>query len=302
MCGLFGMLRSPTATHPDHASTVFAVLGKFAEERGLDAAGAAFLHADEPTSTRVRKPASRLIRCPDVQAPGWRVVKACVPFTRLWNRDLDNDLDRAQLVLGHTRWATQGGAGRVVNASPLIVGGLVGTHNGDVDIAPLRSTFTLPRPAGGTDSEVIFQALAKHDPIQVLTRLRGRAALVWADLARPDRVHLARAALSPLAVALDSEENLYWASNPDWLREAADLADVELVSLRLLAEGTLTTVTATPHMQITRRKHFVATARHRDLRLAHAVWRGFTPADRAADRKQSRHAVAGPAWWSQEAG
>jgi glucosamine--fructose-6-phosphate aminotransferase (isomerizing) len=73
----------------------------------------------------------------------------------------------------------------------------------------------LPPAVGGTDSEVIFQALAAgHRPIEVLSALHGRAALAWVDRTRPGRPHLARAALSPLCVAVNGERNLYWASKP----------------------------------------------------------------------------------------
>lgn len=300
MCGLFGMLRSPIATHPDRASAVLVMLGEFAEERGLDAAGVAFLNGDVAAAGRVHRPGTRLLRCPDVQTSGWRVAKGCVPFTRLWKRGFDGDLRPARLVLGHTRWATQGNARHLANASPLLVGGLVGTHNGDVDAAPLRAAFRLPRSVGATDSEVIFQALARTDePLQVLAALRGRAALAWADLADSSQVHLARAALSPLAVAMDAEENLYWASNPAWLRSAADRAGARLLSLRLLAEGTLTTLSARPRMRVVARQRFVATARRSDLHLSRAIWRGFEPEDLAADHGQRRHKVADTPRWAR---
>ena len=41
-----------------------------------------------------------------------------------------------------------------------LVGSLAGTHNGDVEAADLRARFALPPAVGGTDSEVIYQALA----------------------------------------------------------------------------------------------------------------------------------------------
>src|SRR2546429_53101 len=80
---------------------------------------------------------------------------------------------------------------------------------GGVDAAALRDRFGLRPGRGGTDSEAIFRALAGAGDaaarVRVLAALRGRAALAWADRARPGRVLLARAALSPLAVGIDEE-------------------------------------------------------------------------------------------------
>src|SRR5207247_7466835 len=119
------------------------------------------------------------------------------------------------VALGHTRAATQGAPGRRCNASPLAVGRLVGVHNGDVDTAALRLLLgaSLPEPAGGTDSEVLYLALDRFrdDPAGVaalLSGIVGRAALAWVDRGRPGRAWLARPALSPLAPARAAEGNL----------------------------------------------------------------------------------------------
>lgn len=304
MCGLFGLLRSPSADNQAAASEMFLLLGEQAEERGRDAAGLAFLRATPRNRmARSARPLAAALRYPDVETSGWRVVKGCRPFGQVWHNRMLPDLDNASLVLGHTRWATQGDRKRLANAGPMLVHGLVGTHNGDVDAGALRAEFSLPRPTGGTDSEVIFQALARNPdgPVKVLTALRGRAALAWADLRRPFQVQLARAALSPLAVAIDSQENVYWASNPQWLREAAAFAGVDLVTLRMLAEGTYTTISAAPLMMITTKEKFTATARPQDRFMDQAVWRGFNQADRAADKAQQRH-VTRPATGRVRAG
>ena len=114
----------------------------------------------------------------------------------------------APVVLGHTRWATQG-ARTLDNASPLNVGDIIGTHNGDV---------TAPTRNGSTDSAWLFDQLDHAPTIKataaVLTRLRGRAALAWTRRSRSDLVYLARTALSPLATAIDRAGALWWASNP----------------------------------------------------------------------------------------
>src|SRR5439155_2801695 len=104
-------------------------------------------------------------------------------------------------------------------------GRLLGTHNGDVTADILRARYPHLRPVGETDSELVFGALAaardEASILDVLSGLEGRAALAWVDRADPGRLWLARAAMSPLAVAVTGGGDLLWASNPDWLRRAA---------------------------------------------------------------------------------
>jgi glutamine---fructose-6-phosphate transaminase (isomerizing) len=280
MCGLFGLLRCPGAAHPGDASAAFVLLGVLAEERGQDAAGVALI--GRRASSRPAPPGAG--RFGDVRVDGCRVVKARGRFSRLWRPALDGALDRAVLAIGHTRWATQGGRG-LASASPLLTGTLVGTHNGDIDAAALRRQFRLPQPPGGTDSAAIYQALARAgsvaDRTAVLSALAGRAALAWADRADPGRVHLARAALSPLVIAADVEGNLWWASNPRWLRVAERETPVRFARMQLLAEGTYVVVGRRPRPGVVTCRQFEPVARPRDALCMAGVWRGFTAADRA---------------------
>jgi len=297
VCGLFGLLRCPAADHPGHASEAFVLLGVLAEERGRDAAGVALIRRPPAAAPA---PAG-VTRFGDVRIGGCRVVKDRGRFSRLWRPALDRDLDRAAVAIGHTRWATQGGQG-LASASPLLAGTLAGTHNGDVDAAALRRRFQLPAAAGGTDSEVIYQALARAGTVagrvKVLSALTGRAALAWADRAEPGRVHLARAALSPLVVATDSEGNLWWVSNPQWLRVAEREAPVRFTRKLLLAEGTYAVIEAGRVPRVVVRRRFEPVARPQDVRCAAGVWRGFTPGDRARAQRPGmvRHVIAPGRW------
>jgi glucosamine--fructose-6-phosphate aminotransferase (isomerizing) len=293
VCGLFGLLRCPDADCPERASEAFVLLGVLAEERGKDAAGAALLRARAGG-----KPApDGCARFADVRFGGCRIVKARGRFSGLWRPALDRDLDRAALAIGHTRWATQGGRG-LASASPLVASTLVGTHNGDVDAVALRRRFGLERGPGGTDSEAIYQALAQAGDtagqLRVLGSMAGRAALAWADRARPGRVWLARAALSPLVVGIDSESNLWWASNPQWLRIVQRETSVRFARMLLLAEGTYAVLAAGRPPRVLARRRFEPVVRPADVRFQAPVWRGFTAADRARAQEPGmvRHRVA----------
>lgn len=214
MCGLFGVVLPDR--YPRDIPVGFAVdlLGIRAEDRGHDAAGLAVRGRDGT----------------------WRVAKTVGGYRRLrhTHRRLAEHLDGATIVLGHTRWATQGGLG-VAQASPIEIAGLLGTHNGDIEPAsiPDHHGRRLPLDEKATDSHYLFGAIAaahRRSPqgaagvteqlVSILSTMRGRAALVWTDTNRPDgQIWLARAGLSPLAVGTDPHGGLWWASNPAWLRD-----------------------------------------------------------------------------------
>jgi glucosamine 6-phosphate synthetase-like amidotransferase/phosphosugar isomerase protein len=294
MCGLFGLLRSPHAGHREWASDAFVVLGALAEERGTDSAGVA-LFTGRPVTRRDRPVALS----EDVSLDGCRIVKGRGRFSAVWRPDLLGLLDHAPIVLGHTRWATQGSVFPLENASPMVVdgpaAGIVATHNGDIDPAVLRARYELPAPSGTTDSEPLFQALsACRDTSEVeavLTGVVGRAALAWVDRAHPDRVNLARTALSPLTVAVDTEQNFYWASNPRWFREVEQHTKVRFASAVMLREGTYMQMSRAPELRMPARAEFTPTARTSDM--DDRVWTGFTAADRELDQAQLRHLVRG---------
>jgi glutamine---fructose-6-phosphate transaminase (isomerizing) len=280
VCGLFGLLRSPDAGDPARASAGFVLLGILAEERGRHAAGVALL----PAGMAGDPAPAGCARYADVRVGGCRVARRTGPFSGLWRPALDADLDRSAVAIGHTRWATQGGLG-LAAASPVVTGTLIGTHNGDVDAEALRDRFSLQPGPGRTDSEAIFQALAAAGDadgrVRVLAALHGRAALAWADRALPGRVVLGRAALSPLAVGIDDEANLWWASNPQWLRIIGQEAGVRLTSLKMLAEGTYAELAAGRPPRLLLQRRFTPVCRPSDERMAAVAWRGISPADRS---------------------
>ena len=296
MCGLFGMtLPRNYPTHLLDRGAALALLGELAEDRGRDAAGLATRHTASGTADR------------------WTVDKAAGPYRRLSRRPgFNRRAGTAQTAIGHTRWATQGSLD-VANASPAWAGTLLCTHNGDVDVDTIPYA-TLSTGGSGTDSAVLFSALATAHPlstahqgrvntrriVSILSQMHGRAALAWTDTTRSNRVGsggrvwLARAGLSPLAVGVDVDGGLWWASNPAWLRRLSQLFDLPFASLRIVAEGTL--LSATPQastVKVTEHGQFKPTVRVLDQRLAStAVWRGFGFADQRHDQARQFHRTA----------
>jgi glutamine phosphoribosylpyrophosphate amidotransferase len=297
MCGLFGMIlphRYPTDLLRRDAALAF--LGVLAEERGRHGAGIAALlpTADQPDGR-------------------WVVKRHPGTFTDLIGPRRLRGLVNATAAIGHTRWATQG-AITMANTSPLQAGSLLGTHNGDLDVDTIRHAPAPLDPTWGpypswTDSRVVYDALATAHTrgrvntrrlVTILSGMRGRAALVWTDTADTTargtgRVWLARAGLSPLAIAHDVDGGLWWASNPEWLRRLSCTFGLPLRNIELLPEGVL--MSATPQqsrIKVTVHARFKPTVRHQDLRLVRAaVWRNFTPADCRDDGAVMRHRVVG---------
>jgi glucosamine--fructose-6-phosphate aminotransferase (isomerizing) len=302
MCGLFGLIRNQ-ACDPSLASDTFLALGSLAEERGTHAGGLAMALGGPAADRGDPAPGPRgagagVNSRADVTSGGWRVVKGHGAFGGVWRPSLRDPLDAAPAVLGHTRFATQGVVGHLSNASPLRVGGLIGTHNGDIDVSRLRDRFTLPEGEGHTDTEVLLMALdqaagAIEPTLEVLSAAVGRTALVWTDRRRPRTVMLARTALSPLAVAFDAHGNLYWASNPGWFARTArhSGAPIPVGGVTPLTEGTLLVAEfADGRPRLTQRYGFTATARTLDEELAPRVaYLGFSHADKSADQKLLRH-------------
>lgn len=302
MCGIFGLVRcgnDHTGAAGRNATRAFLSLGLLAQERGTDAAGVALLDASSTSDGEHTRPEPRYTDHTSTFIDGCRIIKDTKPFSRLPLVENYSDLADARILLGHTRAASQGAVDRLPNASPLLAGALVGTHNGDIDVSSVPARRAIePLASGETDSERLLWALhaARKDRRKVtgvLKAIRGRAALAWVDRTRTDRLLLARAALSPLCTAYDQYGNFYYASNPHWFRRIQEdgISGVSFHDITMIPEGHLVTVsTLTGKFEDVRR--FTPTCRERDLRTINSVaHRGFTQADRAADLALHRHKV-----------
>lgn len=300
MCGIFGMVRNQSALHPEKASAVLIELGKKSVSRGRDSAGVAFVPPADLANPVARDATTHQTRSSVADLDGVLIAKAKGTFHAMWNdAEYTMPLMKAAVVIGHTRASTQGNTSDLANASPLAVGQIVGTHNGDVD----KSSVPMPKgkfATGSTDTEYMYRgidAVNSHRKkiTDILTKARGRVAAVWIDRSRPERLYMARAGLSPMAIGYDAEGNMYWASNPGWFREIDAEFDntIGFHSIHMVAEGSLLTVNfGSGEAMFEDLRTFVPTVRASDESLGFVVWRDFNDADRKADEDTLTHMTA----------
>ena len=296
MCGIFGFVRNPNA-NTTVATAVLKELGLRSIERGRDSSGLALVPYVRSDGGLVTAPTKEQMNANFVDFEGTYIYKDVQPFDVFW-RDNEASIIRdavdSVVVMGHTRKATQGSSTDMANASPLATGSIIGTHNGDVDKYDVSLSAMTQTLHGSTDTEKLYAAVDRQDShrakiVRLLKDLPGRMALAWTDRTYPGRIYLARAAFSPLAIAWDSQGNLYWASNPSWFREIDTLFDgaVGFRDITMISEGRLMTVEFGEHIAptVTNVRTFTPTARHSDEATADIfVWRGFAKEDEEADK------------------
>lgn len=301
MCAIFGLIRNQSAPNPERATAALIDLGRLAVSRGSDSAGLAFI-PPQVSGSRVplRKDAQR---SEEVATHEGIVIKKSVgTFNEMWDDATLTPLAAASgVVIGHTRAATQGRTSDLANVSPMPVGTLIGTHNGDIAKSSV-SRWVRGGVVGGTDTEHLYRAIdsvSSHRKkiTEILEAAEGRIALAWLDRRLPNRVYLARGGLSPLTIAFDRAGNLYWASGSSWFRQIDEKYDgaFGFEQVFMVPEGSLITVdTATGKPVISDMRTFTPTVRSSDKAPFRdsITWRGVDPEDAEKDRAMSRHRVA----------
>lgn len=203
MCGIAGFCINKEE-HID-ARNLAKHLLKGIEARGKDATGAAWYNGKTQDVNYIKAP------------------KRAQDFCR-------NELFRlpsgVRNVILHTRWATQGSPKNENNNHPIVIGNLVGVHNGHIlndkevlDFA--RDNFGHKR-IGEVDSEAAF-AIAKYsdNPLNDFAdTLHGRAALAWIDGDKPRELNVTRVTNSPVAVAQTPKGSFVFASTKSILEKA----------------------------------------------------------------------------------
>jgi glucosamine 6-phosphate synthetase-like amidotransferase/phosphosugar isomerase protein len=158
----------------------------FNEERGREASGIAVMKRDGTyDSFKAPLAAAELVKTPEYL----RVLRGIGP--------------QATVVLGHTRYPTQGAPENNANNHPLRAQDVWGVHNGHItNDAVLTADYGLVREAE-VDSEVIFQLITQIDPRQPadaymkemyehIAKLEGRFVFLSVDVRKPDRLLVAK--------------------------------------------------------------------------------------------------------------
>lgn len=156
------------------------------EERGSAATGVAVLHMDGRLSI-VKQP-----------IPAHQFVKTAV--YQALRQTLGTE---TVLLLGHTRYPTQGSAQMNGNNHPIQVGSVFGVHNGRIYNDSQLFSQTIYARQAQVDSEIIFHLLQPHTPTQTydsylhtiqpgLQQLKGNFTFLAGDTRMPGNLLLVK--------------------------------------------------------------------------------------------------------------
>ncbi len=144
MCAIFGLIDYKKAFSVRQREQILRVLSNECEERGTDATGYAFNKSN-----------------------GLTIYKRPLPAHELNLRLPEN----ANIILGHTRMATQGDRLQNYNNHPFAgtVGGVsfALAHNGVLDDTSMRSELKLPETKVKTDSYIAVQLLEQQQSLDL---------------------------------------------------------------------------------------------------------------------------------------
>lgn len=209
MCGIYGIAKSPTPYTEGQLNIVKKVLREIAidsETRGSHSSGIARVGS----STRIHKsllPSSKFVD------------------TKEYNESVKSLKDDSFILLGHTRFATEGAVVKS-NAHPFRVGDVVGAHNGCVyNIKEMQTKLDKQCPV---DSQLIFKAINDNDNIQdAIKNFDSDFALSFVKT-NPMILYLCRESNRPLHVAyIPSLKTLFYASESDFLEDALIMNNIE---------------------------------------------------------------------------
>jgi glucosamine 6-phosphate synthetase-like amidotransferase/phosphosugar isomerase protein len=202
MCGITGMIlgnKNRTKKELDNLINDFNNLTVACTIRGRHATGVYIVNPDGIITTKMPLSAEEAI-----DTHSWQEVMAKVTNDTI-------------AVIGHVRYATHGDP--IVNANnhPLINENIIGVHNGiitnyqdfkttdvEVDSQAILDSLRVDADSmnnGKLSTEVIAETLKK---------LRGRFAVVLADIRQTKNVYLARDTNAPLVYSHNCKDNVLW--------------------------------------------------------------------------------------------
>lgn len=218
MCGISGFVIAPDDFGRINTRLMTMALGYEMKTRGTDATGIY-----------------------TVDSKGrWKVRKQALPSDVFlaYRNGIGNS---AKTLMLHTRAATQGKETIAENNHPIVVGGIVGIHNGIVwNDDQLFKHFEWNRIAQ-VDSEAIFAALDNLPQAAALEQIDGSWAIAWADTDDdPNKLWLCRGSGSPLHYATTKNGSVVFASTANAVKEAFDYGGIKgLPDVTMAPEGFL---------------------------------------------------------------
>tara|TARA_R110001583_G_scaffold51500_4_gene160788 strand:- start:699 stop:1727 length:1029 start_codon:yes stop_codon:yes gene_type:complete len=209
MCGIYGIAKSPTPYTTKQLNIVKKVLREIAidsETRGSQSSGIARVGS----STRIHKsllPSSKFVD------------------TLEYNESVKSLKDDSFILLGHTRFATQGAIVKS-NAHPFRVGDVVGAHNGCVyNVKEMETQLDKQCPV---DSQLIFKAINDNDNIQEAVKDFDSDFALSFVKSNPMVLYLCRESNRPLHVAyIPSIKTLFYASESAFIEDALIANNIE---------------------------------------------------------------------------
>lgn len=207
MCGIAGFCRSRTK-HASSARSIAKQMLLDIEHRGTDATGIAY--QDKKRIVLNKKNV------------------AATEFVKKSNHMLCNY--NTELVICHTRYATQGCPTDNRNNHPIRRGNITLVHNGHIDNDIKLFKQLGVKRNGQVDSEAAAAIIAygKGSIINKLERIQGSAALAWIDNRETNTLHLARLNTSPLWLGQSRDGSFFFGSTKQTVTNAVIVAGLEL--------------------------------------------------------------------------
>lgn len=140
--------------------------------------------------------------------------------------------------MGHNRAATVGSTTRA-NAHPFKCKHITGMHNGTLEKSSFFDIGSRLENEYGTDSETIFQHIAKYGVDETVKRLQGAWALIWYD-AKTETLNMLKNDKRPLFLCYterDGTKLLTWASEYKMIVAAREMSNTDDGELILDEEG-----------------------------------------------------------------
>ncbi|UMO76477.1 putative glutamine amidotransferase [Pseudomonas phage BroderSalsa] len=197
MCGLVGFYSATLANDPE--IQLFKNLLVVDQIRGMHATGVA----------KVKTKENAVSYC--------KMAEDAVTFLNTQAAKDFLDTDRANIYIGHNRYATVGDKADHNNAHPFTQDHITLVHNGGVDSWGMDLLEGDDDPNVVVDSHMVTMTIAKHGIKKAVEEhLSGAFALVWWD-SKERSLNFIRNSDRPLYMAVTTSGNLVWASEKNML-------------------------------------------------------------------------------------